>query len=138
MSAVASVAENPALIKRIFLTKEYNEQGIYQLRICKNGEWVKVTVDDYIPCYPKGGPLFSRATGNELWVLLLEKAYAKLHGNYARLRSGFTQHAMSDLTGCPTRNHYFPKERNNFEEIKEYAEDLWEKLIFADSRGWLM
>ena len=82
LASIASVSENPALIKRIFITKEYNKKGLYQLRICKNGEWVKVTVDDYIPCYYGGGPMFCRATGDELWVLLLEKAYAKLHGNY--------------------------------------------------------
>ena len=58
LASIASVAENPSLIKRLFITKEYNEQGLYQLRICKNGEWLKVTVDDYIPCYYSGGPMF--------------------------------------------------------------------------------
>lgn len=108
LASIASVAENPALIKRLFITKEYNEKGIYQLKICKNGEWVKVTVDDYIPCYYSGGPMFCRATGDELWVLLLEKAYAKLHGNYWQLRAGFVSHGMSDLTGCPIRDYRIP------------------------------
>ena len=133
LASIASVAENPALIKRIFITQEYNEQGIYQLRICKNGEWVKVTVDDYIPCYLHGGPMFCRATGDELWVLLLEKAYAKLHGNYVQLRAGFVSHGMADLTGCPTQNYRFPKDRD-----EGYADDLWEKLDNADAKGWIM
>lgn len=55
---------------------------MYRVKFCKNGVWVTVTVDDYFPCYPEGEPLFARAHGNELWVMLLEKAYAKLHGNY--------------------------------------------------------
>jgi len=49
-----------------------------------------------------GGPVFSRAHGSEMWVLLLEKAYAKLHGNYYTLRGGFASEGMIDLTGNPT------------------------------------
>jgi calpain-15 len=49
------------------------------------------------------GPIFSRANGNELWVLLLEKAYAKLHGNYQLLKGGYCNEALIDLTGCPSR-----------------------------------
>jgi hypothetical protein len=138
LASIASVAENPALIRRLFITQEYNRQGLYQLRICKNGEWVKVTVDDYIPCHNKGGPMFCRATGDELWVLLLEKAYAKLHGNYVQLRAGFVSHGMADLTGCPTRDYKFPKEKQDYSAIKAFADDLWEKVTYADSRGWIM
>ena len=85
LSAAACLAERPKLIDRLFITKEYNEMGIYKLRLCKNGEWVVITIDDYIPCFYNGGPMFSRSTGKEIWVLLLEKAYAKLHGHYYSL-----------------------------------------------------
>ncbi len=46
------------------------------------GEFKQIVVDDKIPCVANGGPLFSKANGNELWVLLMEKAYAKLYGSY--------------------------------------------------------
>ena len=138
--AVASLAERPALVRRLFITKEYNEEGIYRLKICKNGEWVTVTVDDYIPCYYNAGPMFAHSIGDELWVLLLEKAYAKLHGNYYALKSGFSYHAMIDLSGCPTEHIKFPKNHDDFEdeEVQEKAEEIYETLLNADDRGYLI
>jgi len=76
------LAERPALIERLFITRTINELGVYRVKICKNGEWQVVTIDDLFPCYPQGEPLFSKGLSNEIWVLILEKAYAKLHGNY--------------------------------------------------------
>ena len=70
------------------MTKEYNEQGVYQLRFCKNGEWQTVVIDDFIPCFPNSGPIFSRSSGNELWVQLIEKAYSKVHGGFKSLCGG--------------------------------------------------
>ena len=52
------------------------------MKINKNGVWHELTIDDYMPCALDGAPLFTRTHGNELWVQLLEKAYAKLHGGY--------------------------------------------------------
>jgi calpain-15 len=105
------MAEHPVLIKRLFLTNYYCEEGIYKIKICKGGVWIHVVIDDYFPCSIEGGPFFSRnMIGNELWVLLLEKAYAKVHGNYFTLRGGYASEAFTDLTGCPTECWYFDDE----------------------------
>lgn len=138
LSALSCLAERPILVKRLFLQDSFNEQGIYRIKVCKNGEWVTVTVDDYIPCYYNAGPMFARANGNELWVLLLEKAYAKVHGNYQALRYGATGHGMMDLTGCPTRLYKFPPEKDDIEEHEEMADQFWSYIHSADSRGFLI
>ena len=112
MSALASLAERPKLVENLFITKDKNKEGVYRLKFCKNGDWVDVTIDDYFPCNTYSGPLFSRANGNEMWVLLIEKAYAKIHGNYWTLRGGFANEGMIDLTGCPSTNFDFEKPKD--------------------------
>ena len=82
--------------------------------------------------------MFAHSQGDELWVLLLEKAYAKLHGNYYALKSGFSFHAMIDLTGCPTEHIKFPAERSNWEDIEETANEIYERMLEADEKGHLI
>ena len=68
--------------------------------MCIDGEMKEIVLDDYFPC-SNGIPLFSRSNGNELWVLLIEKAYAKIFGSYHKIESGLATNAMKDLTGAP-------------------------------------
>jgi calpain-15 len=49
----------------------------------------------------------SRSNGPELWVLLIEKAFAKIHGGYKNLTGGVPYEAMMDLTGYPTMSMSF-------------------------------
>lgn len=77
LCAIASLAEEPDAIFRLFElerhVQEANAEGVYQLRMCKNGCWQTVRVDDFIPCRPGGGPVFATAKHPELWVILIEK-----------------------------------------------------------------
>ena len=42
--------------------------------------------------------------GKELWVLLIEKAWAKLSGSYQNSEGGLTSETMEQFTGMPTCN----------------------------------
>ena len=83
------------------MTDKTNDYGIYSVKVCKNGEWREVVIDDRIPC-AYNTPAFSRANGEELWVLLLEKAWAKVHSSYERIEAGFAENVLRDFTGAPT------------------------------------
>lgn len=67
--------------------------------------WNYVIIDDQIPVYGYNGnkagkPFFARCKNpDELWVSLIEKAYAKLHGNYEALIGGYIDVALNDLSG---------------------------------------
>jgi calpain-15 len=84
LSALSSVAEYPERIESLFLTKDVNDAGCYAMRFFVNGERHEVVVDDYFPWSTiKDNWAFSRSgTDKEIWVLLLEKAWAKIFGSY--------------------------------------------------------
>ncbi len=77
----------------------YRKKGIYVFKFFKNFEWVYVIIDDRLPCIDNSPVFGSCKDSKETWVPLIEKAYAKLHGCYEALISGFIDDALSELTG---------------------------------------
>lgn len=75
--------------------------GLYGVYLCHDGEFIQIALDDYFPCSQDGGPIFSKCKATELWVLFLEKAYAKIYGTYDSIEAGMAGEALRDLTGAP-------------------------------------
>ena len=49
---------------------------------------------------PRGRPAFvSSREGNELWMMVLEKAYSKYHGSFDAIEGGFVHIGLVDFTG---------------------------------------
>jgi hypothetical protein len=77
----------------------FREIGLYVIRVFKDMQWVYVIVDDRIIVSKldknRGQPVFGKCRNlHELWVPLIEKAYAKLHGCYENLVSGYVDEAI--------------------------------------------
>nr|ACS87880.1 putative cytoskeleton-associated protein CAP5.5 [Angomonas deanei] len=104
MCAAAAMAEEASAVEGVFAIGAPAEKalGAYRVSMNKNGWWESVIVDDYLPTVNKM-PVFARSSDNpsELWVSLLEKAYAKVHGSYASVTGGDSLQALTDFTGSP-------------------------------------
>lgn len=79
--------------------------------------------------------MFSKSNGNDLWVLLLEKAYAKVNGGYKTLTGGVPSHALMDLTGCPTMSLNFQDEK-----VKDLINSgkLWSLIKHFNEEGYIV
>lgn len=127
LSALAALSEYPNKIMEIFLTDSYNPRGIYYAQLFNHstGQFERIHVDDFIPCKKESSypavvgvgahstaatdtasaeapvfrPLYTQPHGNEGWVLILEKIFAKFVGSYGAIDGGFPIYALHCLTG---------------------------------------
>ena len=131
LSALASLCKYPNLIEKLFFFKEKSEEHCYGCYFRINGIWKLVLLDDFFPCcgsYKKNFA-FSHTNGNELWVILLEKAWAKLNGNYARIIGGDPHEIFEVLTNAYCEKFIFNEKDK---------EEIWLKYKIAQEKGFLM
>lgn len=77
-------------MKSLFVTQDYNKAGIIVIRGNVLGKPTDIVVDDILPFRINStSPLFANVSSNGgLWVSFLEKAWAKLNGNYDDINAG--------------------------------------------------
>jgi hypothetical protein len=128
LAVLSAIAEFPELIDARFITKERNDAGIYLVTLFINGYESPVIVDDWFPTN-HDRLAFASSKDGELWVMILEKAWAKLHGSYTRTEGGKAEFAAQHLLGTPafTINH---KETD--------ADAIWPRLKKYDERDFIM
>lgn len=102
LSACAAVANYPAWIQAMFgRTTRLSPEGRYSVRLYHPGkqEFVRVRIDDRVPTR-RDCPVFAGITGDgELWVALVEKAFARLCGSYAKTEWGTVAYGLLYLCG---------------------------------------
>ena len=130
LSTLSAIAEFPKRIERCFDTHEYQSSGCYTINMFDMGVETDFVVDDFFPCTPDNkiafsGPKVEKGV-TELWVLLLEKAWAKRFGSYWAIDAGATEDSLRDLTGAPCEN------------IEVTESRLWDKLNEANSKNFII
>ncbi|KAH9885671.1 hypothetical protein F4778DRAFT_787068 [Xylariomycetidae sp. FL2044] len=98
MAALCTLSNKPSLIERVCVARDEQED---RERI--NSE------EQYRKAYQSGsGALYFAQCEHvdETWLPLLEKAYAKAHGDYAAIEGGYTGEGIEDLTGGVTTELY--------------------------------
>ncbi|KAJ7693200.1 hypothetical protein B0H17DRAFT_1010276 [Mycena rosella] len=127
LSALATLASANGLVEKFCVARD-EQVGIYGFIFYKDDHWVHVIIDDLLytsipkfeelngaekSLYHNDKELYNKSarkgshtlyfarsgTDGETWVPLIEKAYAKLHGDYASLSGGYACEAVEDLTG---------------------------------------
>jgi hypothetical protein len=127
LSALSTLSTSKGLIEKLCVARD-EQVGVYGFVFFRGSGWVHVIIDDQffwsLPKYEElsrreqglyhgdkeaynkvarhggKGLYFARSgTEEETWVPLIEKAYAKLHGDYESLQGGYPSEAIEDLTG---------------------------------------
>jgi len=122
-------------IEKAFLgdkVKQNPETGAFIVRFYFLGDPVDVIIDDLFPKDSQGNWSFCKSdAGDKLWPMILEKAYAKLHGGYDKIVAGKVSYALSELTGG------YPEEMK-MSVAQKNVDVFWNTIIKHHENGYLL
>ena len=121
LTVLISVALHPERVQAIFETTEVNAAGAYSVNLYTDGTRKAVVVDSYLPCLGMTPCL----SGSKLWVVVLQKAWAKSMGSYQRPYFASFVHTFHDLLGAPTYQY-------------KVSQKSITTIVEADADGYLM
>ena len=126
LGALCEKCKNTDIIKNLFYITERTIEKAYGVYFYINGIRQLVLIDDYFPYYivDKSKYLLYYSSSyeeSELWVSLLEKAWAKIKGSYKNADYSKAKEAFEALTGTYTIQRKIKK-------IKEEENDIWNYL----------
>ena len=103
-------------------SKSYGNKGsnIFIVYFFIDGKWKIVKVKDSFPCFKDSNELIGvKPKDNELFMMILEKAWAKINGGYDQIEGGNTKNIFELFLGC--RCKYFKSENKDklFRQIKK-------------------
>ncbi|KAF1763773.1 hypothetical protein GCK72_003718 [Caenorhabditis remanei] len=125
IASLAAISIHEGLIESLFRDFKINDYGVYQVKLCVDGEWENFIIDDWMPSTKKNlkGVMSKSEFGqNLLWAALIEKAIAKLYNGYANLEFFNSTTALRTTTGAPVK----PFQINDF---RGKTNQLWEMLM---------
>lgn len=149
VSAMAALGEDERTLHDLFRHpvsaasgKMERAIGAYWVTVNFNGWWIPVLLDDYLPA-TRDGPEFARCAMDmrRMWVALLEKVYAKIHGSFANIASGDPLEPLAEFTGFPiTRYESFWEDAQGgddtiYKEMASYSKQGYIQMLCTPSDG---
>ncbi|KAI2605715.1 cysteine proteinase, partial [Hypoxylon fragiforme] len=122
---------------KLFLTKPDFDESFLERMLWEDRERIN-SEEQYRKAYQSGsGALYFAQCEheNETWLPLLEKAYAKAHGDYAAIEGGFTGEGIEDLTGGVTSELYTTDILDKEYFWKEELMKVNDEFLFGCSTG---
>lgn len=105
MASLSSIGEFPNLVRDVFVTDTTNSANAIIVKFYIRGKPWLVSIDHNMLFKYHGNPqlVFSKITmdGNAMWGAIIEKAWAKVRGNYINADGGLTENALLHLVGIP-------------------------------------
>jgi hypothetical protein len=83
ISSIAALAEREYRVKSLFASLEMSQWGVYMCRLLFDGVYQEVVVDDFFPVDKLGICLAAKPHLTDIWVMVLEKCWAKLNTSYS-------------------------------------------------------
>jgi hypothetical protein len=129
---VAIMNSKPNFVSEIFENPIYNTHGIFGVRIIQQGELKLVIVDDNFPVFNEDKTLALSHTENEIWLPILEKAWAKINGkSMAKALFGTPFEAFNSISFAPT---YFYLHKKFTQRGR--GDVIWIKILEACARKY--
>ena len=127
LTIISCLTKFPSIIYQLFNSINISSNGYYEIKLKIENKITIITLDDYFPYNIKTNmPLFCKPYKNEIWVMLLEKAWAKINGCYLNIDNGspydvletfLLSSSINDITFKP----YYINNDNKY--------DIWDNII---------
>ena len=132
LSVIGSLCNNIKLIEKLFYSLKKSKNNQYGINFYINGKWKLILIDDYFPARNTSFKKFSfsYSSNKEIWVPLLEKAWAKINGCYAKIGTGGLPNEVYDLCSEAYNEYILIKNKNK--------EKLWQEIFEGEKKNYLM
>jgi hypothetical protein len=110
--------------------EDITNNGAYTVWLFLDGNWRQVIIDDLLPV-AFNFYIFS-SHKKELWICLIEKAYAKAFKSYENIERGLIGPMLTALTGAPYE--YL----NTNSKLQVNPDQVWSFLRSSLEKGYIM
>ena len=121
LAAAASIAEHRGRMETVF-AQELSVPGGFAVNLFTLGVPSTIVIDDFIPFVGEKPLAAQIADDHSIWPMVLEKAMAKLRGNYLHISSGYPSIGVRYMLGGPSEkfNTKYMTPNEIFTQINEH------------------